>query len=491
MGKTRFFAACLCAASFICAGAAADVPSHPSEIEFEPLEFDPPKASEYRHEVAGVPVYLAPSHEFPLINISFTFRGGSYLEPDSMTGLASATGAMIRRGGSASMSAEDLDEEFDFLAAQVGTNAGDNTAGASMNALSSNFDRAFELFMEMLREPRFQQDRFQIYKDEVIERMRQRNDDASPILSREWSKLMYGPESHVGEVATIDDINNIEIDDMREFHRHVFQPGNLIIGVSGDFNETEMLAKLESALGSWARGDRVAPPPAPSASFDPGVYHVEKDIPQGKVNIGMRGVERDHPDAIPLDMMNFVLGGSGFTSRITKKVRSDEGLAYSAGSGMIMSPWYPGEFRASVQSKNRTVALSIKLILDEIERIRSEPISDEELETAKNSLIETFPRAFESKAGMVNLFVTDEWTDRPDGYWETYRDKVRAVTKDDILRVAKEHLDPNQMAIMVVGKWEEIAPGDLEGRASMDEFFDGRVTHKPLLDPLTQEPIEE
>lgn len=490
MKLNRFAAASVCAASLLCAGAVGDIPDRPEDIEFKPLEFHPPEATDYRHEINGVPVYLAPSHEFPLIDITFTFRGGSYLDPQGKAGLASATGAMIRRGGSARLDAETLDEEFDFLAAQASTGMGDNSAFAAMNSLSSNFDESFALFMDMLREPRFQEDRFQIYKDEVLERMRQRNDDASPILSREWAKLMYGEDSHVGRVPTIDDLNSITVDDLRSMHARVFQPGNLIIGVSGDFDEQEMLAKLEAALGSWARGERIPPPPAPDSSFQPGVYHVEKDIPQGKVNIGMRAVERDHPDAIPLDIMNFVLGGSGFTSRITKKVRSDEGLAYSAGSGLITSPWYPGEFRASVQSKNRTVALSIKLILDEIDRIRTEPITPEELATAQSYLIETFPRAFESKAGMVSLFVNDEWTDRPADYWETYRDKVRSVTTEEVQRVAQKHLDPNLMAIMVVGKWEEIEGGDLEGRASMENFFDGQVQHKPLLDPLTQKPLE-
>ena len=184
-----------------------------------------------------------------------------------------------------------------------------------------------------------------------------------------------------------------------------------------------------------------------------------------------------------------VLGG-GFTSRITKKVRSDEGLAYSAGSGMFMGPYYPGEFRAAVQSKNRTVALSIKLILEEVARIRDTPVTDEELETAKASFIDTFPRNFESKNATVNLFISDEWTDRPDGYWETYRDKVRAITTDDVQRVAREHLDPERMSILVVGDWETIAPGDLDGRASMEDFFGGSVKQLPLRDPLTQKPMD-
>ena len=137
-----------------------------------------------------------------------------------------------------------------------------------------------------------------------------------------------------------------------------------------------------------------------------------------------------------------------------------------------------------------TVALAIKIILQQIDDVRNELVTDEELETAKQSLIETIPRVFESKPQMLSVFVSDEWTDRPEGYWQNYRDRVQAVTAEDVQRVAREHLDPATMAILVVGNWDEIAAGDLDGRASMADFFEGAVTHLPLRDPLTLEPLE-
>ncbi|MEC9374083.1 MAG: hypothetical protein VYC34_09575, partial [Planctomycetota bacterium] len=140
-------------------------------------------------------------------------------------------------------------------------------------------------------------------------------------------------------------------------------------------------------------------------------------------------------------------------------------------------------------SKNRTVALATKIVFEEIDRIRTSEVTDEELETAKNSFIETFPRTFESKIGMINVFISDEWTGRPDGYWQNYRDNVAAVSKSDVKRVANTHLDPDSMTILVVGKWDEIYPGDLEGRARMSDFFDGQATEVPLRDPLTQQPL--
>jgi zinc protease len=188
-------------------------------------------------------------------------------------------------------------------------------------------------------------------------------------------------------------------------------------------------------------------------------------------------------------VLNEILGGGGFTSRLMQKVRSNEGLAYSVRSINQPRVDYPGDFKAGFESKNATVALATKIVMDEIRRIRAEPVPEEELETARLSLVETLPRRFESKPAMLAVFVNDEWTKRPEGFWQSFRERVEAVTPADVQRVAQKHLDPDSMAILVVGDWEAIAPGDLEKRASMQEFFGGEVTHLPLRDPLTLEPL--
>ena len=172
-------------------------------------------------------------------------------------------------------------------------------------------------------------------------------------------------------------------------------------------------------------------------------------------------------------------------------MRSNEGLAYSVRSAVAPKVDYPGDFRAGFESKSATVALATKLVLDEITMVREELVTEDELDTAKKSLIETFPRQFESKPQMLRVFVNDEWTKRPADYWRTFRQKVAAVTREDLQRVARKYLDPQQMAILVVGDWDEIAKGDLQGRATMKEFFDGAVKHLPLRDPLTLQPLPE
>jgi predicted Zn-dependent peptidase len=484
----------LSAAALLAAPAGAGIPAHPDEIAFPPLQFEPPDALDFRHTVdAGgveVPVYLAPSQEFPLINLVFTFKGGRYLDPTDQVGLVSATAAMMRRGGTTSVSAEAMDEEFDFLAANASSGASGTRCTASLNSLASNFDESFGLFMDMVRNPGFQASRLDLYQEERLESMKQRNDHPRGILSREWSFLLYGPDHFEAAMSTKMSIESISTDDLRSMHDRLYHPGNLVIAVSGDFEPQAMLSRLATALEGWAAGAPASDPPAPTASLTPGLYYVEKDIPQGRVNLGLRSIRRDDPDYFPMEVMNRILGGGGFTSRIVSRVRSDEGLAYSAGSAFVPGVYYPGVWRAAFQSKSSTVALAIKIILEEVGRIQNEPVTDDELVTATNAMIETFPRRFESKAGMLRVFVDDEITHRDPDYWTQYRDNVRAVTAGDITRVARQHLRPDDMVILVVGKWDDIVPGDLEGRADMSAFFGGAATHLPLRDPLTLQPME-
>ncbi len=468
---------------------AAGVPPHPDQIEFPPLQFDPPQAADFRHTIGGsvgeVPVYLAPSHELPLISVTFTFKGGGYLDAPGNAGVASAMASMIRRGGTTSVGARELDERFDFLAAIARSNARTTRTTVSLNSLASNFDESFGLFLDMLRNPGFDTERLGLYTQEQFEQMKQRNDHPASILSREWRYLMYGPHSHMSALPTERSIASITGATLRSMHARIVHPGNLIISVTGDFDEQQMLDRLEEALAGWAGGEAVGDPPAPAHQLVAGLYAYEKDIPQGRVDIGHRGIRRDDPDYFPLLLMNRILGGGGFTSRIVSRVRSDEGLAYSARSSMTPNVYFPGEFRASFQSKNRTVALATKIILQEIQRIRTTPVTAQELETARNALVETFPQRFESKAGMLRTFVDDEITHRDPEYWNRYRDNVRAVTAQDIMAAAAELLHPDQLAILVVGPWDEIRGGDLEGRATMDEFFDGTVISLPPRDPMT------
>ncbi len=472
-----------------------DMPSHPREIQFEELVFEAPIASDFRHELDnGIPVFMASSHEFPLMTIRFSFKGGSYLEPEGKAGLAALTGQLIRSGGNSAFGPSEMDEEFDFLAANASASIGNTTSGASINSLTSNFDDAFAMFMDMVKTPRFDEDRLEVIRSQMLEGIKTRNDDGLQIAIREMGFLMWGMDHFEGRVATKESIESITIDDIRAFHKLIFNPSNLMISVTGDYEESEILAVLNNTMDSWEAGPIAGDVPVPTHSFEPGVYYYEKDQPQVQVLIGHRGIERDNPDAIDVSIMNDILGGSGFTSRITNSVRTREGLAYTAGSVMSNRVEYPGMFMSYFFTKTPTTAFATKLVFDEFDRIQMEAASTDEIEVMQNSAIETFPRTFESKGATMGLFISDERTGRASDHWQTYRDRVRSVNPDGVQRAANEYLHPKDAVILVVGPWEEIKAGNADSEAdpervvTMDAFFDGKATEIPQRDAESMKP---
>lgn len=476
------------------ASAQGGIPARPESLSYPELNFTPPKAADYRTTLAdGTPVYMFPSREFPLISLTITAMGGSNLDPQGKVGLASMTGAMIRRGGSVSRSADQVDERLEFMASNLAVGSSAWTSTASIDCLSSNFDETLAILVDLLRNPGFEADKFKIARDETLEGLKQRNDNASSISGREWGYLVYGQDHFESAQPTGASIDSITAEDMKEMTQAIFHPGNFIVAISGDFDPATMPAKLEAAFAGWPKGERNATPTAPTHEMTPGVFFVEKDIPQGKITIGMRSIQRDDPDFFAYTVMNGILGGGGFSSRVTQKVRSDEGLAYSAGTGFSAGAFYPGTFRAGFESKSPTCALATKIIFEEIERMRATQVTSDELDVAKNSFIETFPANFASKKGALGVFVVDELTGRPAGYWDAFRDQIRAVTAEDVQRVAQKHLDPSKLTVLVVGKWSDISKGDLQGRATMAEIMSatGPAQQIPARDPVTLEPTDE
>jgi predicted Zn-dependent peptidase len=318
--------------------------------------------------------------------------------------------------------------------------------------------------------------------------MERRNDRSASIERREWTWLMRGREHFSGRYATAASLKGITRDDLVAFHRAWFHPGNFILSVSGDFESGEMLARLEEAFTGWpGEAPEVPPVPAPTFIPTPGVYVVDKEVNQGRVRLGHLGIQRDNPDYFAALVMNDILGGGGFVSRITSRVRSDEGLAYSAGSSMRAGVFYPGTFRAGFQSKTRSCARATAIILEEIERIRSEKVSEEELVTARNSFIEILPRYFESKAEIVGTFAEDLYTGRRPDFWRGYRKGFEAVDADSVLAAARKYLHPERVVILAVGEAEGLLAGDPEHPDYQLSSLAETVTLLELPDPLTLE----
>jgi len=491
MRRLMFFSVVVLALTVAAATvSAADIPDRPEKLVFPDLTFDVPDADSMRFELAdGTPVYAMKDSEFPLVDITVFFRGGRYLEPEGKAGLAAITGDAWRTGGAGDYSAQDLDEELDFLAANLSTNVGDVTGSVSLNVLSKDLDKAMAIFMDVLTKPRFQGDRFAKTKDNMLQAMKQRNDDTSDIEAREWDRLIYGDAYWMNQLATKASVDGVTADDCKKFVSSLVRSGNLVIAISGDFEQAEMEALLNRTIATLPKLEKALPAvPQPTATTEKGVYVINKaDVNQGRVSIGQLGYKLGAPNQFPLMIGSDILGGGGFTARMMKTIRSDEGLAYSAYASLNFPVTIPGTFQAYYQSKSSTCAYAAEIFFDLLKDMRTAPPTDEELRTAKASFIETFPRRFASASQMVGLFATDELLGRPHSYWADYRDNVAAVTGDEVEKAMAADLDPSKMIMLVVGNIEEIMKGHPEHEAKLSDF--GEIKELPLRDPMTLEPM--
>jgi len=474
--------------------AAGDIAPHPDQLTYPSLSYEPPAPEEYRVELDSGPVaYIVPDRELPLVDIAILIRAGDYLEPAGKESVAGLTGFLMARGGTDAESAEDLEERLAFLAAQLGSGIGGTQGSVSLNLLSKDLDEGLRILRDVLTTPRFQEDRFTLRKQQIFQNLQQRNDDSRNIESRERGFLAQGESFWANRQVTQSSLDSVTLDDVRAFHKKWIHPANFIVAASGDFDRQAMIDKLKALFANWPYQGETSPAIPGDIQFaKPGVYIVNKDVNQGRVSMLLPGIERGNPDQFAISVMNDILGGGGFTSRIMNRVRSDEGLAYSAGSSFPAGVYFPSTFTAGFQSKSRTVAYAASIVLEEIQRIRTQPVSAEDLATTKTSFIETFPRRFSTKTQIAGTFASDEFTGRyaedPD-YWKTYRDKIREVTVEEVQRVAANYLDTDQLVILVVGQKDEILKGHPDHDVQLPSLTSGSVVDVPLRDPLTMEPM--
>lgn len=483
--------------ALVCAASqtfAADIPERPEKLTYPPLKFQPPKAADYRVALkSGAVAYVVPDHELPLVNVTVYVRTGQYNEPAGKEGLAELLGRVLVRGGIKSKTAEELEERLAFLAAHLESQVADTQGTVMLNLLSKDLDEGLGLLREVLSTPRFQDDKTALHKQQILQAMKQRNDESASIESRERNRLLYGDNFFINKLATESSLNSLTKADLENFHRAWFHPANFILAVNGDFDRDAMIAKLEKLFDAWPFSGQKSPPvPTDTKMAAPGLYIVDKDVNQGRVSVLLSGIMRTDPDYVASQVMNNILGGGGFTSRIMNRVRSEEGLAYHAFSLMPGGIFYSGMFDAGFQSKSRTVAYATSIVLEEIKRLAAEPVKEQELTVARNSFIDTFPRAFATKTQVANALANEEFTGRyaaiPD-WFEKYTARFAAVTPEDVQRVAKRFLKSNDAVILVVGQKDEILKGHPDHAASLKDLANGRLIDVPLRDPLTLKPV--
>ena len=460
------------------------IPAHPKALSYKELTYQPPKAAEHRLELPnGMIVYIQEDHSLPLFDATAIIRTGTVYDPADKAGLAEMTGAVLRSGGTTTMSGDDLDERLDFLGGSIQSSMEKTSGRVTLSVLKKDIDEGLKLFADVLMNPAFEEARIKIHKDQAIDAIKNSNDNPRTVLDREFRKLLYGDHPLVRE-ATPSGIDAITREDLLAFHRTCYAPNNIILAMAGDFDKKELVEKLNAAFAGWTKRKIELPKiPDVAGKNRPGVFMVQKDINQGYVNIGHFGVKETNPDLFAINLMNFILGGGSFTSRITTRVRSDEGLAYNTGSRFENQRDLPGLFMGYVQTKSATVHYATTLILNEFRRIRTEPVSDEEMATARNFYLDSFPDRFSSAISAMTTLAALEYDGFPADYYDTWRDKYSAVTKEDILRVAKKYIKPGEMSLFIVGDVEKCKAGDEKHPGNLEEF--GKITVIALKDPLS------
>jgi len=469
------------------AAPADPIVDHPEKLKYETLDYKPPRPADFRHTLKnGASVYVAENPEVPTLQLTILVRTGSMYEPVEKAGLADMTAHLMRNGGVEGMSAAEFDEKLALLAGEISVGIGTSQGSVGPFCLSKDADAALALLAKMLRTPAFDQKALDRYRADLLSEMEQRNASTGAIERREWQFLMYG--DHPAAIpfrSTRASVESITREDLIAFHQTYFFPKNFIFAVSGDFKTDEILAKLDNLVAGWPDRKLELPAvPDKLPEVKPGVYMIAKeDVNQSRIRVGHVGVKRDIPDQYALMVMNDILGGGGFTSRIVRRVRSDEGLAYSAGSAFDRPVLYPGTFRAFFQTKHATAAFGTGLIVTEIERIRNEPCEAELVENAKSALIADLVNPFSNRNNIVNTFADDEYTGRADDYWQNYARNLQAVTPKSVQEAARKYLHPDKLVFLVVGDPEAVEQGSDKHPEHYSDF--GEVTILPLRDPMT------
>jgi zinc protease len=472
------------ALSFLCGGLGLAQAKHPSELKYPPLKYDPPDPKAFRTVCAGgLRAYVQEDRDLPLFNITAIINCGDLNIPKEKAGLGTVLGDQLIKGGTGTREGSAIQERLDFLGGSLNFNVGERTSTLSLSVLSKDLDEGLALFFDVLRNPAFREEPLQLAKARFIEQLRQANDNPGTVLSREYEKLLYGDNVLTWQ-PTKATYESITAGNLKAFHDHYFFPENIILAVSGDFAKADLKAKINKIITSW-RNTKALPPPLPKnfPTPEPGVYFIQKAINQGYISLGHLGLEDTNPDYFAVQVMNFILGGGSFTSRITTKVRSDEGLSYNQGSRFTYRWGFPGTFSGYVQTKSSTVGYAISLILAEFDRIRKEPVSDAEMETAINYYLESFADGFQSSLQTMMSFANLEMTGKPMDYFKTYRSKIQAVTKARVQEVAQKYIRPDKAVIVIVGDFEPCNKGGDEWAGPLERL--GKVHKVGLTDPMT------
>ncbi|HUO61129.1 MAG TPA: pitrilysin family protein [Candidatus Acidoferrales bacterium] len=449
-----------CVPSFAQAPAAqsntnSNIPATWNQVPIPPLPAFKPKQPKRIQFANGMVVFLQEDHELPLINGYARIRGGSRSEPANKVGMVTMYGDVWRQGGTAKMTGDAMDDYLEARAAKVETSGSTDSTTIGFDCLKGDFDDVFALFVDLLRNPEFREDKLPLAKDQMRTEISRRNDDTEEIAGRETRFLAYGrnnPYARIPEYATVAAVTR---EDLVNWHKQHVAPNNIILGIQGDFDPAKMEAALHKAFDGWAKGPTVEPPKIEFQPAKPGVYVVDKeDVNQSVVRMVSLGIRRDNPDYFAAQVMNEVFGG-GFSSRLFSNLRTKRGLAYEVGGGLTAAFDHPGLFYLTIATKSQTTVEALNGLKEELDDLQKRAPTDEEMKRAKDSILNSFIFNFDTPGKVLRERISYEFYGYPADFLERYRAGVEKVTPADVLRVAQKYIHKEQLSTLIVGNLSE------------------------------------
>lgn len=401
----------------------------------------------------GLRVILLPSTKVPTFNMQMVFLTGGFADPADYHGLASFTAGLLREG-TTKRTTKEIAEQTDAMGTTLAANSGLSSLTSVVNAggLVESFDQTMDLFADVIRNPTFPQAEIDRFKTRTLSQLQLQRSIPQFLAAEQFSRAIYGtthPASFI--VPPAESIKKITSKDLTDFHAKYYRPNNAILAVVGDITMKELMPKVEKAFGDWQKGDvpavTIAPAPAQSESH---IYLIDRPgSVQTVLQLGTLGIERTSPDYFAVLLADRVLGG-GPSGRLFLNLREDKGYTYGAYSQFGGSK-YRGTWTSSSEVRTDVTEGAMKEFMYELNRLRDEPVPAEELDNAKRAIIGSFALSLEQPQALLQNIITQKIYNLPADYWDTYPQKVSAITAADVQRVAKQYIDMNHLQVVAVG----------------------------------------
>ncbi len=424
----------------------------------------------------GLRVVVFEDDRVPLVSYRLSFFRGDSHDPQGLTGLTSAMTSMLNEGTD-NYTSRELAEKIERLGAGLSMHAGTDFTTFSGSALSIYGDEILDLIAEALFHPIFPESELDLYKRNALENLKYQRSQPNFLANEQIARVLYGdhPYSTISPKAA--DFEKLDREMLVEFHAKAFQPNNAVFLAVGDVDQDILTERVEEIFGDWAETD-IKLTPIPDVSSRDGRTLTLVDRPgsaQANIVLGNIAIRRDHPDYFPAIVMNQVLG-AGASSRVFMNLREEKGYTYGAYTRFDMKR-FAGEFEATAEVRTAVTGDSLKEFFYELNRIRDEKVTREEIADAKSYLTGVFPIRAETQEGLTGLIVNQMLYELPEDYLQTYRANVDEVTLEDVQRVANEYIHPDELAMVIVGDAKEILP-QVEGYSNEVEIFDADGNRK-------------